>query len=164
MTSVSRPEDFVLFLGLVPLALILGALGFQYLGHLPPCEICMWQRYPHFFAIAAGVGGALLLRARLVPDSLWFTLALLALFGIALSGALGVYHAGIEWHWWKGPSACTGEAFQTSGPLDLNATVVRCDSAEWRLFGLSLAGYNAIFSLAFAAWGLRAALQLRKNT
>ena len=58
-----------LVLGLAAFALILGALGFQYLVHLPPCEMCMWQRYPHIAAGIVGVGGFLLLRARILPAS-----------------------------------------------------------------------------------------------
>ena len=71
-----------------------------------------------------------------------------------MSGGLGVYHAGVEWQWWKGPQQCTGSVFQFSGPLDLNAPVARCDRAAWRLFGLSLAGYNALLSLTIAALGV----------
>ncbi len=63
---------------------------------------------------------------------------------------IGVYHAGVEWHFWAGPSACTGSAFQIVGKLDLNAHVVSCDHAAWRLFGISMAGYNAIISLGAA--------------
>ncbi|HEY6579013.1 MAG TPA: disulfide bond formation protein B, partial [Rhizomicrobium sp.] len=70
---------------------------------------------------------------------------------IATSGAIGVYHAGVEWHWWPGPQSCTGPAFHyVGGPLDLNAPVVLCDIAAWRLFGISLAGYNALISFALA--------------
>jgi disulfide bond formation protein DsbB len=78
--------------------------------------------------------------------------ASLAALLIALSGAIGAYHAGVEWHWWPGPQSCTGPAFHYGGgPLDLNAPVVVCDMAAWRLFGLSLAGYNALISFAIAA-------------
>jgi disulfide bond formation protein DsbB len=73
---------------------------------------------------------------------------------VAVSGAIAVYHAGVEWHWWPGPSQCTGSAFKLSGTLDLNAPIVMCDRAAWRLFGLSLAGYNAIISLGAAVLGL----------
>jgi disulfide bond formation protein DsbB len=81
-------------------------------------------------------------------------LAWCTVFLIAGAGALGVYHAGVEWHWWLGPQACTGSAFHfNGGKLDLNARVVQCDIAAWRLFGLSLAGYNAIISLTVAGIG-----------
>ena len=143
-----------LVLGLAAFAFILGAFGFQYLGHLPPCEMCMWQRYPHIAAGIVGVGGFLLLRAKVFPDSAASGIAILTALLIALSGVIGVYHAGVEWHFWPGPQSCTGSAFHASGVLDLNAPVVMCDHAAWRLFGLSLAGYNAILSFALAAAGL----------
>jgi disulfide bond formation protein DsbB len=136
-----------LFLGVVSAVLILGALGFQYIGGYPPCEMCMWQRYPHFGAIVVGLGGGLLLTMGALPQSLAKPVAILTLLLVAATGLIGVYHAGVEWHWWAGPSACTGPAFQLSGKLDLNAHVVSCEHAAWRLFGISMAGYNAIFSL-----------------
>jgi len=148
------PATIALLLGLAALALIAGALGFEYLGRLPPCEICMWQRYPHFAAIALGVGGFLLLRVHVFPDSAARGIAVATALAIAASGLIGVYHAGVEWHWWPGPQSCTGSVFHVSGTLDLNAPVVECDRAAWRLFGLSLAGYNAILSLGLAAAGL----------
>jgi disulfide bond formation protein DsbB len=149
------PATIALLLGAAALALLLGALGFQYLDRLPPCEMCMWQRYPHIAAAAFGIGGFLLMRARLVPQSALRICAAAAICAIALSGAIGVYHAGVEWHWWKGPQSCTGPVFQyTGGPLDLDAPVVACDRAAWRLLGLSLAGYNALLSLGIAAVGL----------
>jgi disulfide bond formation protein DsbB len=145
-----EPYRIALALGALSLALMLGAWGFQYLGGLPPCEMCMWQRYPHLAAIAVGLGGGLLVRFGLLDRRYGAPLAMLAIVLVALSGALGVYHAGVEWHWWKGPSTCTGGPFV--GPLDLNAKVVMCDVAAWRLFGLSLAGYNAIVSLCASAF------------
>jgi disulfide bond formation protein DsbB len=151
--NMRAPATIALFLGLAALALIAGALGFQYLGNLPPCEMCMWQRYPHIAAGVVGVGGFLLLRARILPASAAAGVAIVTALLIAISGAIGIYHAGVEWHFWPGPQSCTGTAFHASGALDLNAPVVMCDHAAWRLFGLSLAGYNAILSLALAAIG-----------
>lgn len=142
------------FLGAIALALIVGALAFEYLDRLPPCEMCMWQRYPHAAAACVGLGGAFLVRTNRVPRSWGSGFAIMAALLIALSGAIGVYHAGVEWHWWKGPQACTGQAFRSAGTLDLNAPIVFCDHASWRLFGLSLAGYNALISLGVAAAGL----------
>jgi disulfide bond formation protein DsbB len=92
--------------------------------------------------------------AGLLGRGLARPLAILTALLVAVSGAIAVYHAGVEWHWWPGPSQCTGSAFKLSGTLDLNAPVVMCDRAAWRLFGLSLAGYNAIISLGAAVLGL----------
>lgn len=158
------PSSIALFVGLGAFALILGALGFQYLDRLPPCEMCMWQRYPHIAAAAAGIGGFLLVAGGILPRKAGTVLVLATACLVLISGALGVYHAGVEWQWWQGPQACTGAAFHAAGPLDLNAPVVRCDRAAWRLFGLSLAGYNALLSFALAGAGLaRLAADRRKS-
>jgi disulfide bond formation protein DsbB len=142
--------QIALALGVVSSALILGALGFQYIGGYPPCEMCMWQRYPHVAAIATGLCAGLLLTIGALPQYLAKPIAVVTLLLVAATGLIGVYHAGVEWHFWAGPSACTGSAFQLSGRLDLNAHVVSCDHAAWRLFGISMAGYNAIISLGAA--------------
>jgi disulfide bond formation protein DsbB len=148
-----NPANIAMMLGAVSLALILGALGFEYIGGYPPCEMCMWQRYPHFAAIVVGLGGGMLAQSGLLPPNLVKPVAILTALLVAVTGAIGVYHAGVEWQMWKGPAACTGSAFQLSGKLDLNAHVVSCDHAAWRLFGISMAGYNALISLGFAIAG-----------
>jgi disulfide bond formation protein DsbB len=150
MIRPSSPQ-IALLLGAISAALILGALGFQYIGGYPPCEMCMWQRYPHFAAIVAGLGGGLLLTNGALPQNLAKPIAALTALFVAATGLIGVYHAGVEWHWWAGPSACTGSVIQLAGKLDLNAHVVSCDHAAWRLFGISMAGYNAVISLGAAA-------------
>lgn len=151
---IVRPELLALGLGAISLALILAVLGFQYLAGILPCEMCHWQRWPHIGAATVGLGGGLLVRSGLLGRSMGSPLAWCTVVLIAASGFLGVYHAGVEWHFWPGPQACTGNAFHfTGGKLDLSAPVVMCDVAAWRLFGISLAGYNALVSLAVAAFG-----------
>ncbi len=157
------PERLAMALGLVSLALIGGALSFEYLGGLPPCEMCMWQRWPHYAAIVAGLGGGLAVSGGLLPRPAGQYAAGLALILVAGSGAIGVYHAGVEWHLWAGPATCTGPAFHFQGALNLNAPVVACDKAQWRLFGISLAGYNAIVSLGAAAFAARLLMKSRPS-
>jgi disulfide bond formation protein DsbB len=140
------------FEGAVALALVLGALGFQYIGNYPPCEMCHWQRWPHIAAAVIGLGGGILLSTGHQNARLATAIALLAILGVAVSGGLGVFHAGVEWHFWPGPTACT-TGFKFNGTLDLNAPTPYCDRAAWRLFGISLAGYNALVSLGAAALG-----------
>lgn len=138
-----------LYLGVIALALILGALGFQYFAHFPPCEMCHWQRWPLIAAAVVGIIGSMTIQG----DARW--LALLTIVLVAASGAIGFYQAGVEWHFFPGPSACTGTFHAFRGLDDLNKPgEVRCDVAAWRLFGLSLAGYNAIISLGSALLGL----------
>jgi disulfide bond formation protein DsbB len=143
-----------LFVGGMSAALLLGALAFQYLGGLAPCEMCVWQRWPHGVATALGLGGGLLVMTRALPEKAARPLAVLAIAAIAISGFIGIFHAGVEWKLWPGPSACTGFGY-VPGADDFNTLkVIRCDEAQWRLFGISLAGYNAVFSLGVAALGL----------
>jgi disulfide bond formation protein DsbB len=149
-----RSARVAIALGALSAALLLGALGFQYLGRLPPCEMCLWQRWPHLAAAIVGLMGGGAVAAGILGRGMARPLAVLTALLVAASGAIAVYHAGVEWHWWPGPSQCTGSAFKYTGSLDLNAPVVMCDHAAWRLFGLSLAGYNAIISLGAALIGL----------
>ncbi|MBL8649674.1 MAG: disulfide bond formation protein B [Sphingopyxis sp.] len=134
-----------------PLLLYGGALVSQYGFGLHPCEMCYWQRWPHQAAILLAVL-ALLLRRN---DGAMRALTLLAAIAIAISGAIGIFHAGVEYGWWEGLTTCSTSA---AGPVTLddimNAPIVRCDVAQWTLGPISLAGFNAIFSLAAAAFVL----------
>jgi len=143
-----------LFTGAVSAALLLGALAFQYWGGLAPCEMCIWQRWPHGAAILVGLGGGLLVLNGALPQSLSRSLAVVAIIAIAVSGAIGVFHAGVEWKLWPGPTACTGIGYVPGADDFKPLQIVRCDEAQWRLLGISLAGYNAILSLAVAALAL----------
>lgn len=140
-------ERVALLAGSLSLALILGALGFQYFGGMPPCEMCHWQRWPHIASAIIGIIGGSLVASRSIDSRYAVPIAILTLALILVSGAIGLYQAGVEWQFLPGPTACTGPAIVLTGSLDLNHPVVRCDIAAWRLFGLSLAGYNGLLSL-----------------
>jgi disulfide bond formation protein DsbB len=147
-----RADRIVLGLGIFSAAMIAGALGFQYLGHLAPCEMCQWQRWPHFAAAFLGIGGAFLARgqARL--------LAGLVIGLVLISGLIGAYQVGMQVGWLPGPAACTIPHPFVMGRTD--NVVVQCNVVTWSLFGLSLAAYNALLSIAAAAI---AAFCLRKK-
>jgi len=137
----------------VPLALYGGALVSQYGFGLHPCEMCYWQRWPHQAAIVLAAL-ALLLRGN---DKALRALTGLAAVAIAISGLIGIFHAGVEYGWWEGLTTCSSGV---SGPVSLNdimaAPITRCDVPQWTLGPISLAGFNAIFSLAGAALVLTA--------
>lgn len=138
MNSLARGNGLALA---VPALLMAGALGSQYIGGLHPCEMCMWQRWPHYAAIAIA------LVAYVVKPPMRGVLIALAALAIIASGAIGIFHAGVEYHWWAGP-ACSA----TGGGLSLEelmrAPLIRCDVPQWTLGGISLAGFNALFSIA----------------
>src|SRR5947199_10414898 len=104
--SGTRPTTVAMGLGLLAAALLLGALGFQYLARLPPCERCIWQRWPHLGAAVVGLLGGGAVSAGLIRREAARPLALLTALLVAISGVIAVYHAGVEWHWWQGPSRC----------------------------------------------------------
>jgi disulfide bond formation protein DsbB len=129
---------------LLPSALMAGAWGSQYIGGLFPCEMCMWQRWPHEAAIVLALF-AFAFRSRRA-DRIMVGLAALA---ILISGAIGLFHAGVEYGWWEGLTRCAvTQAGGVSIEDIMKAPVVRCDTAPWSLFGISLAGYNGLISTA----------------
>ena len=128
----------------VPAALLGGAYLGEYAFNLIPCEMCWWQRYAHFAALA--LAAAALLRPA-APLLTW-----LAALAILVGGLLGLYHAGVEYGWWQGLTACTSEVLLGDDPLNaiLNAPLVRCDQVQWSLAGISLAGFNFLIAVPAA--------------
>ena len=127
--------------------------GFQYIGDMAPCKLCLWQRWPHAAAVLIGAL-ALLLPGPLLP--LLGALAALATAGV------GLYHTGVERGWWEGPTTCTSGPVGGLTPEQLmeqimSAPLVRCDEVPWEMFTLSMASWNAIASLGFALIWLMAA-------
>ena len=130
---------------LTPAMLLGGAYLSQYGFGLYPCELCWWQRYAHFAALA------LAFAAWTRPQAAILTA--LAGAAIAFAGMIGGFHAGVEYGWWQGLTACTTTAAAGSAdPLEaiMNAPLVRCDVAPWSFAGISLAGWNFLFSMAAA--------------
>ena len=127
-------------------ALLLGALAFQFIGGLKPCEMCYWQRYAHL---------AVLVVSALALISGNRALGWLAALAMAVAAGLGLFHAGVELKWWQGVTACTAPVsagMSTADMLDtlMNAPLVRCDEIPWSLLGISMAGWNALISAGAA--------------
>jgi disulfide bond formation protein DsbB len=147
-------------IAVVGLATVAGFLFFQYVLGYPPCPLCLDQRVAYYVSIP--LAAMIMLGLSVGASHKVLELALLAIAVAMLWNAgVGVYHSGIEWHWWPGPPDCSGPLtdFGAGGGLLQrlqNIHIVRCDEAAWRFLGLSLAGYNVLISLslaAIAAWG-----------
>jgi disulfide bond formation protein DsbB len=124
-------------------AVILGAYGFQYMGY-EPCELCLKQRFAYYAVIPLSLIFSFL-------DVKLQRLALILSAAIMLGSMIfGIYHAGVEWKFWQGPTTCTGGNL-TGGLPDLTKKAVMCDQPAIIILGLSLAGWNAIIS-ACTAW------------
>jgi disulfide bond formation protein DsbB len=128
-----------------------GAYYFQYVVGLAPCDMCLWQRYPHMLAILFG----LITVPLLIEPRVALVFALLAILALFVTAGIGVYHAGVEQHWWQGPQSCTGRipaglSVEELKKYLMNARMVRCDEIPWKMWNVSMAGWNAILSGALA--------------
>lgn len=133
-------------------ALLFGAYVFQFLGYAP-CQMCLWQRWPHAAAIGVGVL-ALLVPMRVL---LWLGAA-----AAATTSAIGVWHTGVERDWWEGPASCTGGGLGGLSGTDLLSLegdkLIMCDQVSWAMFGLSMPSWNALLSAILMLFWITAAL------
>ena len=129
------------------IALLGGAYYFQYVVGLAPCDMCLWQRYPHMIAILFG----LITIPLMVEPKVALVFALTAIAALFVTSGIGVFHVGVEQHWWAGPQACSGRVPAGLSAEELknwlmNARMVRCDEIPWKMWKISMAGWNAILS------------------
>lgn len=154
---MTRKRTLILLAAAGSLGLLLGAWAFQYIGGMAPCKMCIWQRYPHGAAIVIGALAFALPGVRVLP--------LLGAAAAATTSGIGIYHAGVERGLWEGPSSCTSGSISGLSAEELMeqimaAPLVRCDEIPWEMFGLSMAGWNALLSAGLvlvwlAAWRAR---------
>jgi disulfide bond formation protein DsbB len=137
-------------------ALVGGALLFQYVGGLQPCELCLYQRWPYYIVIVLSA-------LALAGGRRDVTVAVTGIAALAfvIGAGLAFYHVGVEQHWFAGPSACTGVSAGGGGVDDFRARLmaqqpVRCDEPQWALLGVSLAGWNVLASVALVVFCLLA--------
>ncbi|MDB5537691.1 MAG: Periplasmic thiol:disulfide oxidoreductase DsbB, required for DsbA reoxidation [Devosia sp.] len=132
---------------------IAGAWGSQLFGGLVPCELCLEQRMAYYWGLP--VLAAILLTWNRLPLAVWYLAMAIATAIFAWGAFMGAYHAGVEWGFWPGPTACTGTGIgeiSFDALSDLNsARVVPCDVVQFRFLGISLAGYNALVMVATVA-------------
>lgn len=147
------PQVAAWIVALASAATISGALVFEWFG-FAPCELCLQQRWAYYIGVPLAIFAALVGAFRPRVGGI-------ILIGVALifagSAAFGAWHAGVEWGFWPGPAGCTGAASQRAADMgdflkQIEATrLVRCDEVSLRIFGLSLAGWNAVISAGVVA-------------
>ena len=135
------------------IATLAGAFAFQHLSGLAPCEMCIWQRWPHVAAINIG----LIIMFTGEEKLAWF-----AALATLTTAAIGMFHVGVEQNWWDGPTTCSAGGVSDLSAQELmdqilTAPLVRCDDIAWQLAGISMAGWNAILSLCLTALWITAA-------
>jgi disulfide bond formation protein DsbB len=146
---------------LLSTTVLLSALAFEHIGGFRPCELCYMERNSWYAALPLSMLALWAGRNEKIPLARIVLLVLGLLF--LWNAGLSFFHAGMEWKWWTGPASCSSSGGGLAplggggGLLDQleNISVVPCDKAQFRLFGLSFAGYDAILSLAAAFLALR---------
>lgn len=157
--TMTRTLLFAAILG--PAAVLGAALFSQYVGGLNPCQMCIWQRWPHGVAIALALIALALAPRRAAAVALY-----LGALALIVGAGIGAFHAGVELGYWEGPTTCSGGDVSGLSPADLiaklqAAPLVRCDEVAWSFLGVSMAGWNAILSLGLAVLTVMAARRLR---
>ncbi len=156
---LTDPRVPALLLGVASAGVLGAALVFQFGFGYQPCILCIWQRWPYVTVLVFSILTLLFRRWKGAGD------ALLVASGLTLLAGAGIaaYHVGVEQHWWAGTASCGGTApIGTLSVEELRARlmatpITRCDEVQWSLFGISMAGYNIVISLALAAYALASA-------
>jgi disulfide bond formation protein DsbB len=149
-------------IGIAMALVVITALGFEHIGGYIPCKLCLEQRTPYY------LGAPIMLMAALASYKNWpecLSRGLMAIGGLLMAYGLSiaVFHAGVEWAWWAGPTDCTAAATTVTTNAndllgDINAlTPPSCDKAALRILGLSMAGWNVPASLALMFASFKAA-------
>ena len=154
---------------IMAVAVIVTALGFEYIGGYRPCPLCLQQRYAYYFAIPILFLDLVLIAA----DQPRFAAALFGIVAVAflINAGLGAYHAGVEWKFWEGPQTCSAGLTPLGGTGGAGGllkqlqteTFIRCDEAAWRFAGLSFAGWNAVLSLLLSLCAAQATIASRSR-
>lgn len=146
---------------LVSLALIVAALGFEYIGGLLPCKLCLTQRLPHYGLIALGF-------ISLISPSQQSTWRPVGALLASVTAGVGIQHVGVEQGWWHGPQGCSSTIDSNASLADLTSSllatpVVRCDEVAWSFMGVSMAGWNALISATMAIFLVWASLDYKRR-
>jgi disulfide bond formation protein DsbB len=158
-------------IAVIAAATLAGAWFMQLALDIRPCPLCLEQRYAYYLTIPLAALTAVAAAKDAPRAMLLAGLAILAAAALGNAG-LATYHAGVEWHFWQGPTECTGPIGNLGSAGNLlerldTVKVVRCDEVQWKFLGLSLAGYNVLISLlmaAIAAWGIVRSAAVEKAT
>lgn len=155
MQQLFTTKTALLLVPLASIAALAGAFTAQYGFELQPCVLCIYQRWPFAIATALCLGAVI---PSLRPLAHW--LLLLSALVLAVNAGIATYHVGVEQHWWAGSDACVGPGGAGGAPQTLaelraqimSTPVIRCDVVAFSLFGISMAGYNILFSAGLAVY------------
>lgn len=165
--AMAGDETRLLLAGLMVIgvgALAIALIGEHVLG-IEPCILCLYQRVPYLIVALVAAAGLVL---PLSPRLRRLVIVLCALV-LAAGAVLALYSVGVEEHWWAGVAGCEGTIPTIAPGQDLQELLRQpagglraCDEDVWRLFGVSLAGYNVVIQTAVAVASIAALRWLRQ--
>jgi len=167
-SGYNRAAVFACLLLVLLAATVLGALAAEHIGGMIPCALCLQERIPYYISVVL-MGGAVVLALGSRWPAVLRLLFIAVFLLMAADVGLSAYHAGVEWGWWAGPAGCSGHGMMESQDAqDLFATFdemrpVPCDTPALVIFGLSMAGWNAVTCFVYAAFAFAAAFILRRQ-
>ena len=130
---------------LVSSVMLISAFYLEYFHGALPCDLCITQRWFHGAIIAYSFIIILIIKKTLISKKL-------LMLGVTIlwlaSSLAGLYHFGIEMNFWTGPDGCSSNIDFSKDTLTylLNKSPIKCDEVIFEIFGLSLAGWNALAS------------------
>ncbi len=151
---------------LMSASLLAGAYAFEYIGNMPPCDLCWTHRYAHMAILGSSAAGLFLSKAS---SNIYRLFGWLTVVALGTSAGVAGYHAGVEQKWWKGPSTCTASGQTQATDMDslfdnmMTTRLVLCDEIPWQMFGISMAGYNFLISLATFVFSLFALVRMKSG-
>lgn len=137
----------ILLLNFAPL---LVAYFIEYVIHIPPCRLCLYQRIPYWFLFSVSLIAIVLKnRGAAIEYKVIYKLAFLTYFG---GLAISFFHLGVENDWFHYKSSCAfnGHTFSTFAEYKAfieSADAVFCDAKQAVFLGATMTTYNAIYNL-----------------
>jgi disulfide bond formation protein DsbB len=149
-------KNILVLLTLICAGVVGTAYIMQHVFDVKACQLCYYERYVYLAAGGIALFSLFFVSKRFHLPIINFALGVIFFGGFLLAS----YHVAIQQHWVSTPSFCASNDFSSFESVDslraqlMQTPFVRCDQITWSLFGLSLAAYNAIFSLilALACW------------
>ena len=152
MVLFPNRKNFYLIIFFISLVSIVSALYIEYILQYQPCKLCIYQRFPYLVAIFVSFIGFNFLN----NDKIIIILIMIFTISAIISG----YHYGIENNLIQEISSCTNNSLDISNKSELLESLnknmpVDCKDATFKIFGVSLAAINTIFSILIVIFSIR---------
>tara|TARA_Y100000590_G_C15248552_1_gene836611 strand:+ start:196 stop:681 length:486 start_codon:yes stop_codon:yes gene_type:complete len=144
---ISKNTNFLnLFFFSTSLIILLIVYYLEFFLNYKPCELCIYQRIPYLMIVLLSIS-YLLIKNISIKKKIFFLYILIFFSSLILS----TYHFGIENNLWQAITECETDKENMTNNEDiknylLNKNYISCSDVLFKLFGISLAGYNIVIS------------------